>query len=84
MSRTEAEKELKRLQSLDRHTATFERGDYIFVYIEERGSYKVRIYGDSLNGEEHIPQKPLSKEALETWAVIWLHNRRASRNMSNI
>lgn len=68
---TPTQEELRRLRSLDRHTATAEVGDYIFVYIEEKEKYKVRIYGGGKNGEEHTPAKPLSKEGLETWATIW-------------
>lgn len=68
----ENKKELSRLQSLDRHTATVELGDYIFVYIEENGKCKVRIYGD--DREEHTLTKLLSKQAFETWAVCWLHD----------
>ena len=70
----ENKKELSRLQSLDRHTATHELGDYIFVYIEENGKCKVRIYGGGANGIEEHPTKLLSKQALETWAVCWLHD----------
>ena len=67
----ETKKELNRFQSLDGHTATVERGDYIFLYIEEKEKCIVRVYGGGRNGEEHTPTKPLSKEGLETWATIW-------------
>ncbi len=67
----ENKKELSRLQSLDRHTATTNVGNYLFVYIEDSDGPTVRIYGGGRNGEEHIPTKKLSKEGLETWATIW-------------